>query len=131
MQGNPTERLQRALVEARGIVGGARPAGAKAELRQELSSIAQAVEGIMAIWDQMEKGGVDLQSVDANFYSAGEIYLDAVEGLQEALNVNSPQKLQEVEEMLARAGRQLIAAQEKAQAELQRLNQPTGEQSGS
>ena len=127
MQGNPTERLNRALAEARGILGGARPAAARAELLQELVSISQAVEGIMAVWDQMEKGNFDLQSVDANFYSAGETYLDAVERLQEALGQSSPAILDEVDQMLHRAGRQLVAANEKAHAELQRLAQ-AGEQ---
>ena len=129
MQGNPTERLQRALAEARGIVGGARPAAARAALRQELAGIAQAVEGVMAIWDKMEKGNFDLQSVDANFYSAGEIYLDAVEKLTEAVEKASPSTLDEVEQMLARAGRQLVNANEKAHAELERLAQ-AGEQPG-
>lgn len=129
MQGNPTERLQRALAEARGIVGGARPAAARAALRLELAGIAQAVEGVMAIWDKMEKGNFDLQSVDANFYSAGEIYLDAVEKLTEAVEKASPSTLDEVEQMLARAGRQLVSANEKAHAELERLAQ-AGEQPG-
>jgi hypothetical protein len=121
MQGNPTQRLQHALAEARFIVGGARPAAAKDALRQELASIARAVEDVMAIWDQMDKGNFDLQSVDANFYSAGETYLDAVELLNEALTKASPGKLDEVEQMLARAGRQLVTANDKAHSELERL----------
>ena len=83
----------------------------------------------MAIWDKMEKGNFDLQSVDANFYSAGEIYLDAVEKLTEAVEKASPSTLDEVEQMLARAGRQLVNANEKAHAELERLAQ-AGEQPG-
>lgn len=127
MQANPTERLQQALARARGMVGRPNNEVARTALRQELDGIAQAVEGVMAIWDQMEKANVDLQSVDANFYSAGEIYLDACEKITDALNKNSLALLNDVEHMLQRAGRQLVSANDRAQAELQRLAQ-TGEQ---
>ena len=127
MQANPTERLQQALARARGIVGRPNMAPAKAALQQELTGISQAVEQVMDIWDKMEKANVDLQSVDANFYSAGETYLDACEKINEALEKNSLELLNEVEQMLGRAGRQLVTANDKAQSELQRLAQP-GEQ---
>lgn len=126
MQANPTERLQRALAGARVILNGGSPAS-MGPLRQELASIAEAVENIMAIWDKMEKGGFDLQSVDANFYSAGETYLDCVEKLTEALDQKNTALLDEVDQLLNRAGRQLVAANEKAQAELQRLAKAGGE----
>ena len=77
----------------------------------------------MAIWDKMEKANFDLQSVDANFYSAGEAYLDVCEKLGEALENNNSALLDEAEQMLGRAGRQLITASEKAQTELQKLAQ--------
>ncbi|MBS2040563.1 hypothetical protein JST97_36590 [bacterium] len=123
MQANPTERLQRALAQARQVLGGQNPGGKQA-LRQELAGISQAVEGIMAIWDKMPKQMVDLQSVDANFYSAGETYLDCCEKLNEALDREDASLLNEVEQLLAKAGRQLITANEKAQNELQKLQKP-------
>lgn len=55
--------------------------------------------------------------------------LDAVEKLTEAVEKASPSTLDEVEQMLARAGRQLVNANEKAHAELERLAQ-AGEQPG-
>ena len=122
MQANPTERLQQALAQARQVLGSQDPAG-KVALRQELAAISQSVEGIMAIWDKMEKANFDLQSVDANFYSAGEAYLDVCEKLGEALENNNSALLDEAEQMLGRAGRQLVTASEKAQTELQKLAQ--------
>ena len=77
----------------------------------------------MAIWDKMEKANFDLQSVDANFYSAGEAYLDVCEKLTEALDSSNSALLDEAEQMLGRAGRQLFTANEKAQTELQKLAQ--------
>lgn len=126
MQGNPTERLHRALAGARVILSGGSPASLP-PLRQELASIAEAVEGVMAIWDKMEKGNFNLQSVDANFYSAGETYLDCIEKMNDALENKSTALLDEVEQLLHRAGRQLVAANEKAQAELNRMAVPGGE----
>jgi len=104
------------------VVGSQDSAG-KVALRQELAAIGQSVEGIMAIWDKMEKANFDLQSVDANFYSAGEAYLDVCEKLTDALDGNDSSLLDEAEQMLNRAGRQLITANEKAQTELQKLAQ--------
>ena len=122
MQANPTERLQQALAEARQAVE-TQDLNAKTILRLELAAISKSVDNIMTIWDKMEKANFDLQSVDANFYSAGEAYLDVCEKLTEGLDGNNLALLDEAEQMLARAGRQLITANEKAQAELQKLAQ--------
>lgn len=77
----------------------------------------------MAIWDKMPKHNLDLQSVDANFYSAGETYLDICEKLNDALDRNNSAALDEVEQLLAKAGRQLLTANEKAQTEMEKLSQ--------
>ena len=122
MQANPTERLTRALAQARQALAN-QDLAALSALRQELNGISQSVEGIMAIWDKMPKHNLDLQSVDANFYSAGEIYLDICEKLNEALDRNNGAALDEVEGLLAKAGRQLINANDKAQTELNKLSQ--------
>ena len=124
MQANPTERLTRALAQVRVALAN-QDLSALSALRKELTSISQAVEGIMAIWDKMPKQpNLDLHSVDANFFSAGETYLDICEKLNEAIDTSNTATLDETEQMLARAGRQLIAANEKAQSELQKLQQP-------
>lgn len=124
MQANPTERLTRALAQARQALA-TQDMAALSALRKELTGISQAVEGIMAIWDKMPKQpNLDLHSVDANFFSAGETYLDICEKLNEAVDHNNQAALDEVEQMLAKAGRQLIAANEKAQSELQKLQKP-------
>ena len=117
MQANPTERLTRALAQARQALAN-QDLAALSALRKELTGISQAVEGIMAIWDKMPKHNLDLQSVDANFYSAGETYLDICEKLNDALDNNNGKALDEAEQLLAKAGRQLINANEKAQIEL-------------
>lgn len=122
MQANPTERLTRALAQARQALAN-QDLAALSALRKELTGISQAVEGIMAIWDKMPKHNLDLQSVDANFYSAGETYLDICEKLNDALDNNNGKALDEAEQLLAKAGRQLISANEKAQIELNKLSQ--------
>lgn len=122
MQANPTERLTRALAQARQALAN-QDLAALSALRKELTGISQAVEGIMAIWDKMPKHNLDLQSVDANFYSAGETYLDICEKLNEALDQTNLAALDEAEQLLAKAGRQLITANEKAQTELHKLSQ--------
>lgn len=122
MQANPTERLTRALAQARQALAN-QDLAALSALRKELTGISQAVEGIMAIWDKMPKHNLDLQSVDANFYSAGETYLDICEKLNDALDNNNGKALDEAEQLLAKAGRQLINANEKAQIELNKLSQ--------
>ncbi len=123
MQANPTERLTRAVAQARQALAN-QDLAALSALRKELTSISQAVEGIMAIWDKMPKHNLDLQSVDANFFSAGETYLDICEKLNDAIDSNNGTALDEADQMLAKAGRQLIAANEKAQSELQKLQKP-------
>jgi len=123
MQANPTERLTRAVAQARQALAN-QDLAALSALRKELTSISQAVEGIMAIWDKMPKHNLDLQSVDANFFSAGETYLDICEKLNDAIDSNNGAALDEADQMLAKAGRQLIAANEKAQSELQKLQKP-------
>ncbi len=122
MQANPTERLIRALSQARQALAN-QDLAALSALRKELTGISQAVEGIMAIWDKMPKHNLDLQSVDANFYSAGETYLDICEKLNDALDRNNSAALDEVEQLLAKAGRQLLTANEKAQTEMEKLSQ--------
>lgn len=122
MQANPTERLTRALIQARQALAN-QDLAALSALRKELTGISQAVEGIMAIWDKMPKHNLDLQSVDANFYSAGETYLDICEKLNDALDRNNSAALDEVEQLLAKAGRQLLTANEKAQTEMEKLSQ--------
>lgn len=122
MQANPTERLTRALAQARQALAN-QDLAALSALRKELTGISQAVEGIMAIWDKMPKHNLDLQSVDANFFSAGETYLDICEKLNDALDNSNSAALDEAEQLLGKAGRQLIAANDKAQAELQKLSQ--------
>lgn len=122
MQANPTERLQKALGQARQALAN-QDLAALSALRRELAGISQAVEGIMAIWDKMPKHNLDLQSVDANFYSAGETYLDICEKLNEALDQNNTAALDQAEQLLSKAGRQLITANEKAQTELHKLSQ--------
>jgi hypothetical protein len=112
---NLTQQIERLLEEAAALHQDADP---EANLPALLGEIDRVMDQIQRLTDGWEAAPESLSeaigSLDAQFYAAGELYLQCCELIARAAEEPNPELLEEARATLSRAGKQLRVAEERA-----------------
>lgn len=112
---NLTQQIERLLEEARCLLQDPDPESSTPALLEELTRVEDQIQRLMADWEDVpESLSEPIESLDAQFYAAGELYLQCCELIGQGAEELSPELLEQAQTTLQKAGRQLQKADERA-----------------
>ncbi|CAN0236168.1 unnamed protein product, partial [Phaeothamnion confervicola] len=112
---NLTQRIQVLMEETRDLLTGSRDAQAAQPVLEDLAELMAEIEELTAEWQEPPeslKGSIE--ALDLQFYAASELYLDACETLEQALQSWDVALVERAQAELAQAGKRLKVADDKA-----------------
>jgi hypothetical protein len=94
-------------------------------IQSELDQVVGEIEQLLADWEPAPDSlKSEVEAMDRQFIAAGDLYLDACDDIQEALETSSQNSLELAKKTLAAAGKQLESADEQANQQFRKWADP-------